>query len=39
MSSINADKEIKRSGDGVLTIGKEIGYDELSLEQYKYKKG
>lgn len=36
MSSLNADKEVKRSGDGVLTIGKEIGYDEGHVDDYGF---
>jgi len=39
MSSINASYEMKRSGDGVLTIGKEIGYDEKSLDDYGFQTG
>jgi len=36
MSSIYANNEIKRSGDGVLTIGREIGYDEGSVDDYGF---
>jgi len=36
MSSIYADREIKRSGTGVLTIGKEIGYDEGHVDDYGF---
>ena len=36
MSSLNAGFDVKRSGTGVLTIGKEIGYDESHLDQYGF---
>ena len=39
MSSIHADREIKRSGTGVLTIGKEIGYDNSSVDDYGFEYG
>ncbi len=39
MSSIYGDREIKRSGDGVLTIGKEIGYDESKVGDYGFHLG
>lgn len=39
MSSIHADHEIKRSGDGVLTIGKEIGYDTKKVDDYGFEFG
>ena len=34
MSSLNAGFELKRSGTGVLTIGKEIGYDYSKVDDY-----
>ena len=39
MSSIYADREVKRSGTGVLTIGKEIGYDLGHVDDYGFKLG
>ena len=39
MSSLHAGFELKRSGTGVLTIGKEIGYDESHLDQYGFDLG
>lgn len=33
MSSLNAGFEIKRTGTGTLTIGKEIGYDHAKLDE------
>lgn len=39
MSSLHAGFELKRSGTGVLTIGKEIGYDETHLDQYGFDLG
>ena len=36
MSSLYADREIHRSGTGVLTIGKEIGYDESKMADYGF---
>lgn len=39
MSSIFADREVKRSGTGVLTIGKEIGYDEKHVDDYGFEYG
>lgn len=39
MSSINADYEVKRSGTGVLTIGKEIGYDSNHVDDYGFEYG
>lgn len=39
MSSIYADHEIKRSGTGVLTIGKEIGYDNSHVDDYGFEYG
>ena len=39
MSSLNADREIKRSGTGVLTIGKEIGYDNSHVDEYGFEYG
>ena len=39
MSSIFGDREIKRSGTGVLTIGKEIGYDTSSVDDYGFEYG
>ena len=38
MSSLNAGYEMKRSGTGVLTIGKEIGYEDVSLAQLDFDK-
>lgn len=39
MSSLHGDREIRRSGTGVLTIGKEIGYEEKPLSQLSFEKG
>ena len=39
MSSLHGDREIRRSGTGTLTIGKEIGYEELPLAQMDFQKG
>lgn len=39
MSSLYADREIKRSGQGVLTIGKEIGYDTGHIDEYGFEYG
>lgn len=39
MSSINADHEVRRSGTGVLTIGKEIGYDTSHVDDYGFEYG
>lgn len=39
MSSLYGDREIKRSGDGVLTIGKEIGYDLGHVDDYGFELG
>ena len=39
MSSIHADREVKRSGTGVLTIGKEIGYDTSHVDDYGFELG
>lgn len=36
MSSLNAGYEIKRTGTGTLTIGKEIGYDTIKLDEYGF---
>jgi len=36
MSSLYGDREIKRSGTGVLTIGKEIGYDLSHVDEYGF---
>lgn len=38
MSSLHAGFELKRSGTGVLTIGKEIGYDTLHLTEHDFDK-
>lgn len=38
MSSINGDREIKRSGTGTLTIGREIGYEKVNLEGLQFDK-
>ena len=38
MSSINAGYEIKRSGTGTLTIGREIGYEKINLEGLSFDK-
>ena len=39
MSALNGDREVKRSGTGVLTIGKEIGYDTTRLDEYGFEIG
>ena len=39
MSALNGDREIRRSGTGVLTIGKEIGYDTTRLDEYGFEIG
>ena len=39
MSSLYGDREIKRSGTGVLTIGKEIGFDENHVDDYGFEYG
>lgn len=39
MSSLYADREVKRSGTGVLTIGKEIGYDLGHVDDYGFEYG
>jgi len=39
MSSIHADHEVRRSGTGVLTIGKEIGYDNSRVDDYGFEYG
>ena len=39
MSSVNAGFEVKRSGTGVLTIGKEIGYDTSHVDDYGFEVG
>jgi len=39
MSSLHGDREITRTGDGVLTIGKEIGFDTSKMTDYGFKKG
>jgi len=39
MSSLYGDREIKRSGTGVLTIGKEIGYDLSHVDDYGFETG
>ena len=36
MSSLNSGFELKRSGTGVLTIGKEIGYDLGHVDEYGF---
>ena len=38
MSSINAGFEIKRTGTGTLTIGREIGYEKVNLEGQNFDK-
>jgi len=38
MSSINGDREIKRTGTGTLTIGREIGYEKVKLEDQEFYK-
>lgn len=39
MSSLYGDREIKRSGTGVLTIGKEIGFDNSHVDDYGFEYG
>jgi len=39
MSALNGDREIHRSGTGVLTIGKEIGYDNTPIDEYGFEYG
>ena len=39
MSALNGDREVKRSGTGVLTIGKEIGYDNSHVDDYGFEYG
>src|SRR3990167_2106770 len=39
MSSLYGDREIKRSGTGVLTIGKEIGLDHTHVDDYGFEYG
>lgn len=39
MSSLYGDREIKRSGTGILTIGKEIGYDNSKVDDYGFEYG
>lgn len=38
MSSLYGDREIKRSGTGTLTIGREIGYEKIKLEDQEFEK-
>jgi len=38
MSSLFGDREVKRSGTGVLTLGKEIGIDRGKLNQFDFDK-
>lgn len=38
MSSLYGDREIKRSGTGTLTIGREIGYEKVNLEGQNFDK-
>jgi len=38
MSSINGDREIRRTGTGTLTIGREIGYEKINLEGLMFDK-
>ena len=38
MSSLYGDREIKRSGTGTLTIGREIGYEKVTLEGQNFDK-
>lgn len=38
MSSLFGDKEVHRSGTGVLTIGKDIGIDRGNLDQFEFDK-
>lgn len=38
MSSINGDREIRRTGTGTLTIGREIGYEKVNLEGQNFDK-
>ena len=39
MSALNGDREVHRSGSGVLTIGKEIGYDNSRVDDYGFEYG
>ena len=39
MSSLHGDKEVHRSGTGVLTIGKDIGYDTTHIDEYGFEHG
>ena len=39
MSALNGDREVRRSGTGVLTIGKEIGYDNSHVDDYGFEYG
>ena len=39
MSSLHGDKEVHRSGTGVLTIGKEIGFDLKHIDEYGFEYG
>ena len=39
MSSLNAGFELKRSGTGTLTIGREIGLEETPLVELAFEKG
>lgn len=38
MSSLYGDREVKRSGTGTLTIGREIGYEKINLEGLSFDK-
>lgn len=38
MSSLYGDREIKRTGTGTLTIGREIGYEKINLEGLSFDK-
>ena len=38
MSSLHGDKEVHRSGTGVLTIGKDIGIDKRKLSEFDFDK-
>ena len=39
MSSLFGDREVHRSGTGVLTVGKEIGLDQGSVDDYGFESG
>lgn len=39
MSSLYGDREIRRTGTGTLTIGREIGYEKVKLEDQEFEKG